>query len=154
MNDYQETIKKFVTDATEEIDAYCKENDWVSDVKKYTTKYSAKLVLEWKSIGSIEIEEQLNKIRNWTENIKTNIEKTIITKNKLFKVDCRPVENILVPQLDSIYNEICEIIFKEINKDTLSFIEFISKIIKVNFLPLKNLKEFLLIFLLFKGHII
>lgn len=87
-------------------------------------------MLEWKNIGTVEIDEQLNKIRAWIENIKNGMEKTITTRNRLLKVDTMPIENHLVSKLDSIYVEICEGVLKEINKDSLSFISAINKTLK------------------------
>ena len=124
-------IHAYLIDSITEISNYCAENDWISEIKRYITKYSLKLVLEWKAIGSYEIEDQLNKIRNWIENVKTNIDKTIITSNKLFKIDCRSIENFLVPRLESIYTETCECILKEYMKDTRSFVDLLNKIIQV-----------------------
>ena len=63
--------------------------------------------------------------------IKTSIESQIITKNKLFKIDCRPVEAILVPKLEAVYNDICECVLKEINADLNSFIKLITAVFKV-----------------------
>lgn len=83
-------------------------------------------------MGSLEIEEQLNRIRNWIDQVRTGIEKTILTTNRVIKVDCKSIEDILVPKLDAIYNEICECILTEVNKDTSGFNEFMQKIIKVN----------------------
>ncbi len=117
-------------DSLNEIDAYCAQNDWISDIKKYITKYSAKLVLEWKAIGSHEIEEQLNKIRNWIDQLKLGVEKTIITNNKVLKIDCKSIEETLVPKLEFIFNEICECIQSELNKDSGNFNDFMNKVIK------------------------
>ena len=113
-----------------EIDAYCAQNDWISVIKKYTTKYSIKLVLDWKTIGSHEIEEQLNKIRSWIDQIKLGVEKTIITNNKVLKIDCKSIEETLVPKLEFIFNEICECIQSELNKDSGNFNEFMTRVIK------------------------
>ena len=125
-------MRSDLLEALSEIDHYCIENGWISDIKKYITKYSLKLVLEWKAIGSLEIEEQLNRIRLWIEQIKLGIEKTILTRNRLLKVDCRSLEETLVPKLEAIFNEICECILVELNKDTSDFNGFMTKIIKVS----------------------
>lgn len=128
---YQQSVRNLVEESVNEIESYCTANSWISEIKKYISNYSSKLVLEWKAAGSIEIEEQLNRIRNWIDLVKTGIEKTIITRNRLFKVECKQIEDILVPKLEAIFNEICECILAEVNKDTGSFNEFISKVIKV-----------------------
>ena len=120
-----------MNEATAEIQRYCDENKWISDIKSYTSKYSSKLVMTWKPLGSHEIDEQLSKIKAWVEMIKTSIESQIITKNKLFKIDCRPVEAILVPKLETIYNDICECILKEISADLNGFIKLITTVLKV-----------------------
>jgi hypothetical protein len=130
LKNYQKKIKDHLIDCLNEIDAYCAQNDWISDIKKYITKYSAKLVLEWKAIGSHEIEEQLNKIRNWIDQLKLGVEKTIITNNKVLKIDCKSIEETLVPKLEIIFNEICECIQSELNKDSGNFNDFMNKVIK------------------------
>ena len=89
-------------------------------------------MLEWKTTGAFEVEEQLSKIKNWIESVKSNIEPLIITKNKLFRIRCQPVQVILLPLLDQVFNEICEIILGEINKDLASFIKLISNINQVS----------------------
>ena len=122
-----------LVDCTNEIDKYCNDNSWVNEIKLYVNKWSPKLVLEWKAIGTIEIDEQLNKIRAWIENIKNGMEKIIITKNKLLKLDTTPIETLLVTKLDSIYTEICECVLKEISKDSHSFITIMNKTLKVGY---------------------
>ncbi len=131
LNSIYSNIQEFLVECSTEIDKYCQENNWVNEIKAYINKWSPKLVLEWKTGGTFEIDEQLNKIRNWIENIKNGMEKIIITQNKLLKIDTMPIENLLVSKLDAIYIEICECVLKEINKDSLSFISAISKTLKV-----------------------
>ncbi len=126
-------MRSDLLEAIDEIEHYCNENSWISDIKKFITKYSLKLVLEWKAIGSLEIEEQLNRIRLWIDQIKMGIEKTILTRNRLLKVDCSSLEETLVPKLEAIFTEICECILLELNKDTSDFNGFMTKIIKVKF---------------------
>jgi hypothetical protein len=82
-------------------------------------------------MGSHEVEEQLNKVKNWIEAVKTNIDKEMITSNRLFKIDCRPCEMILVPKLEQIYVDICECILNEIQNDTNNFIKIINHHLKV-----------------------
>ena len=89
------------------------------------------MAAEWKKVGAFEIEEQLVKIRNWIEAVKTNIQKTIVTSNKMLKIDTKPIENFLVPRLEQTYTDICEYVVKEFNKDITSFITQINKNIKV-----------------------
>lgn len=142
MNKSYQRIQALLVESTNEVQAYCNENNWINEIKAYINKWTVKLVLDWKSIRISEIEEQLNKIKSWIDNIKNGMEKIIITKNKLIKIDTMPIENLLVPRLDSIYNEICECVVKEINKDTNSFINLMNKILKeLNNKP-KSIEEF------------
>ena len=117
-------------ECSNEINKYCQDNSWINEIKAYVNKWSPKLVIEWKNGGTFEIDEQLTKIRAWIENIKNGMEKIITTKNKLLKVDTMPIESHLVTKLDSIYIDICELVLKEVNKDSLSFISAISKTLK------------------------
>jgi len=89
------------------------------------------MVAEWKKVGAFEIEEQLVKIRNWIEAVKTNLQKTIITSNRMLKIVTKPIENFLVPRLEQTYTDICEFVVKEFNKDITNFITQINKNIKV-----------------------
>jgi hypothetical protein len=132
LNKIYSNIQSSLIDCANEIDKYCNDNNWVNEIKLYVNKWSIKLVLEWKNSGTFELDEQLNKIRGWIENIKNGMEKIIITKNKLLKVDTMPIETLLVTKLDSIYIEICECVLKEINKDSLSFISTMNKTLKVS----------------------
>ena len=142
MNKFYQRIQALLVESTNEVQLYCNENNWINDIKAYINKWTVKLVLDWKSIRISEIEEQLNKIKSWIDNIKNGMDKIIITKNKLIKIDTMPIENLLVPRLDSIYNEICECVVKEINKDTNSFINLMNKILKeLNNKP-KSIEEF------------
>lgn len=132
MSDIASNIETALMEAINEIDTYCKDNEWISEIKAYTAKFSKKTVLEWKAKGSFEIEEQLSKIKSWTDQIKTSIDAEMITKNKLFKVDCKPIESILVPKLETIFTETCECILGEIKNDLTSFVKTISNAIEVN----------------------
>jgi hypothetical protein len=123
-------IKDILNEETIEVEKICLEYDWTNEIKKYIVDWSVSLVIKWKSIAAYEIEDQLNKIRQWIDNIKNNIEKIIITKKRLIKVETMPVENDLVPKLESIYLEICECLIKEINKDMLSFISLMNNNLK------------------------
>ena len=129
---FYEDIKFKLTVSTSEIQKYCDENNWVNEIKAYLRDWSLKMVAEWKKVGAFEIEEQLVKIRNWIETVKTNIQKTIITTNKMLKIDTRPIENFLVPRLEQTYTDICEYVVKEFNKDMNSFITQLNKNIKVS----------------------
>lgn len=120
-----------LTESTNEIEAYCAENTWLNEIRAYVIDWKSEKVLEWKQVGAYEIEDQLSRIRAWTETIKTGMEKTIITQNRILKVDTTPVERTLVPKLDSIYKDICELILAQIGKDSLAFIDDIKKIIQV-----------------------
>lgn len=120
--------------ASGEIANFCEKNLWLNDIKKFVTNWNRRLFDEWKKNGSIQIEKQLNEIRNWSENIRDNLPKTLITQNKILKIQTNPIENYLLPKLDTIYNEICEILVIEINKDTSILIQGIQKIIDVIFL--------------------
>ncbi len=131
MNDVSSSIEKNILEAVNEIDLYCKENDWISKIKVYTSEFSKKKVLEWKTTGAFEIDEQLGKIKCWIEQIKTSVDAELITKNRLFKIDCRPIEAILIPKLETIFNEICECIVTEITYDLSSFVKTISNALEV-----------------------
>ena len=120
--------------ASGEIANFCEKYLWLNDIKKFVTNWNRRLFDEWKKNGSIQIEKQLNEIRNWSENIRDNLPKTLITQNKILKIQTNPIENYLLPKLDTIYNEICEILVIEINKDTSILIQGIQKIIDVIFL--------------------
>lgn len=145
MNEYIEQLNKLLENATNEIKQFCNENSWLNEIKNYISRWSKKLIFEWKQAGAFEIEEQLNKIRNWNDKIKNSLPTIVITKNKILKVLTTPIEKYLIPKLDLIYNEICESLISQINCDTLIFIEDITKIIQVNVNNFKNnLNKFLL----------
>lgn len=119
-------------EATNEIDAYCASNEWLNQIRAYVNEWHSELVLEWKvTNGANEIEDQLTHIRLWIENIKSGMDKQIVTRNRLLRVDTMPIERLLVPRLESIYAEICEITIKEIFTDAHTFTTQIRKIIKV-----------------------
>lgn len=135
-------IKDILNHETIEVEKICLEYDWTNEIKQYIVNWSVSLVIKWKSIAAYEIEDQLNKIRQWIDNIKNNIEKILITDKRLIKVETMPVENDLVPKLESIYQEICECLVKEINKDTLSFISLMNNNLKdLNEKP-KSIEDF------------
>ncbi len=113
-----------------EVEKSCVEYGWANEIKNYIVNWSVSLVIKWKAIAAYEIEDQLNKIRQWIEQVKTNIDKILITDKRLIKVETTPIERDLVPKLEAIYLEICECLVKEINKDTLSFISLMKTILK------------------------
>lgn len=122
-------MNSLVNDAMNDVEQFIKENSWIRDIKVYVTKWSIKLLNDWKSLGSFKIEEQLIQIKTWIDNVK-NMEKTILTTNKVFKIDCSSVEKILVPRLDGIYNEICETIIQETTKNAQDFVAKLTYILK------------------------
>jgi hypothetical protein len=121
-----------LNDSIDEVLAYCEKNVWLHDVSNYISNWSPKTILEWKKIGSLEIEDQLNKVKAWIESIKNNIEKSFITNNGILRIDCASIEKQLVPKLEKIYTEICECILLEIKNDSLNFVAFIESLIKVS----------------------
>lgn len=129
-------------EAAREIDVYCAENTWVNEIKLYVSKWSPKLVAEWKRIGAFEIDDQLNKIKNWIESVRSNIEKTIITKNRILKIDSTPIERFLVPNLERIFGEICECVVKEMSKEVTSFIELMKVVMSELTEKPKTIEEF------------
>ena len=131
LSEISSEIETNFLEAINEIDAFCKDNKWISDIKIFTTKFSKETVLEWKTKGSFEIEEQLSKIKSWIDQIKTSIDLKMITKNRLLKINCKPIETILIPKLDSIFTETCECILMEIKNDLTTFVRTISNAIEV-----------------------
>lgn len=135
-------IEAHLLAATNEIQAYCQENEWVSEIKQFVTKFTRKQVLDWKAVGAYEVEENLNKIKLWMENIKGNIEPVKITANKLFKINCKPVELILIPLLENVFKEVCECILSEVMTDLAGFIKLIGNILaELNNKP-KSIEDF------------
>lgn len=131
MNKFVNQVKQSLISATDEIKKFCQLNSWLNDIKKYVSDWKGRLFFEWKKNGAAEIEHQLNKIRNWSDDIKKNFSKIVITQNKILKIHTNPIENFLLPKLDTIYKEICESLVTEINKDTLNLTQDINKIIDV-----------------------
>ncbi|CAF0731757.1 unnamed protein product, partial [Brachionus calyciflorus] len=142
LNGHIDRIHKTLIQATEEIQQFCEDNSWLNEIKAYISKWSNKLIYEWKQKGAGEFEEQLGKIRNWTETIKNNFEKILITNNKILKISTSPVEQFLLPKLDSIYVEICECLVTQINSDSLDFIEQINLIIQEIEEKPQNIEDF------------
>jgi hypothetical protein len=130
LKDYVKRVQESLSKATNEVNAFCEENSWLNEIKAYITHWSSRLILEWKQVGAFEFDEQLSKIRNWSERIKINLEKLITSQNKILKVSTVPVEKFLLPKLDSIYTEICEGLVTHINLDTTSFMAEINQIIR------------------------
>ena len=136
-------LQDMLTDATNEIDAYCSSNEWLNQIRAYINDWRVEKVLEWKeTIGANEIEDQLTKIRSWTENIKNGMDKSLLTTNKILRVDTTPIERMLVPRLDKIYAEICESTVTEVFKEAQAFASQIKKIIKVLDEKPKTIEEF------------
>ena len=122
-------IDKIIDEAMDDVELYCDDNLWISDIKKYLTAWSIDLLDQWIGIGTFRIDEELAKIRSWVETIK-HMEKIILTKNRVFKIDCSSVETILVPHLDSIYAEIGEKITKDNTKNSQEFVSQLTKILR------------------------
>ncbi len=122
-------IDKIIDEAMDDVELYCNENLWISDIKKYLTAWSIDLLDGWVAMGTFRIDEELAKIRSWVETIK-HMEKIILTKNRVFKIDCSSVETILVPHLDSIYAEIGDKITKDNTKNSQEFVAQLTKILK------------------------
>ena len=112
-----------------DVEAYCNENAWISEIKSYLSGWSIDLLQQWIAVGTFKIEEELAKIRTWIENVK-NMEKVILTSNKVFKIDCSSVEVIIVPHLDAVYAEIGAKITEENTKNAQDLISQLTKILK------------------------
>jgi hypothetical protein len=124
-----DTIKRIVDDAMNDVEQFCKENSWLSDIKTFITNWSVSLAVEWKVKGAYMLEDQLSRIRTWIDNVK-NMDKVIFTTNKVFKIDCSSIEVILVSKLEAIHSETFEFCVKETIKDAKEFIAMTTKIIK------------------------
>jgi hypothetical protein len=93
--------------------------------------------LEWKEKGGHQkIEEQLTTMRGWIDKIKNDFEKVFFTKNRLLKLDCSPIEAILVPKLEQLQDETIDFITKEASNDAKLFIEKLIQIDNVKLLIL------------------
>lgn len=111
-------------------------HEWLNQIRAYVNEWRGEEdVREWKETtnggGANEIEDQLTKIRSWCERIRSGVEKVIVTENRVLRVDTQPIERMLVPRLEKIYNEICEVTIGEIVKEAKTFADQIKKIIKV-----------------------
>ena len=123
-------LRQTLTDEIEQVGEYCTSCEWTNDIKKFVSSWSNKQVKEWKAAsGAYQIEEQLNKIRAWTESIKTNVDKRVVTRSMLIRVDASCIEETLVPSLDAVFADICETTLREINADSLAFKASIQAII-------------------------
>jgi hypothetical protein len=76
------------------------------------------------------------------ESVKGNIEPVRVTRNKLLKVNCKPVEAILIPLLEKVFGEACECVAAEVVADLQAFLKLIAaNLAEMNNRP-KSIEEF------------
>ena len=81
----------------------------------------------------IQLQQKLNEIRQGIEKIR-NFDKTYVTENKIFFVDCSGIHDSLIPKLNQIVRELCTFVAEESVVLAKAFSEEMETVTAVRFL--------------------
>nr|XP_018667303.2 dynein heavy chain domain-containing protein 1-like [Ciona intestinalis] len=101
-----------VESALQEVEDFCEEHVWIRDIKKFTSTWNEQELAKLKKKPARKIEELLIQVKAWSEKVK-NMERSLVTTNRLIYVDCRQPYNTLVPALNIIFKKIIHMAMAE-----------------------------------------
>ncbi|KAH9487912.1 hypothetical protein Btru_067436 [Bulinus truncatus] len=114
--EYQQVLKnqeELMQAALLDINNYCQSNQWMNEIQKFCTLWDEKSVVDFKSAAAFTIEQKLTEIRQWADRVK-NFDSSYVTENSFFYVDCTAVQEVLLPRLNDIYQEIVSFVADEV----------------------------------------
>ncbi|KAL3832089.1 hypothetical protein ACJMK2_023767 [Sinanodonta woodiana] len=121
--EFQKSIQlqsELLKDAFEEIDHYNEQNKWLDEIHQFCKKWTDKTAKEYRGIAAFTIEQKLNELRQWSEKVR-NFDRSFITENGLFFIDCSAIHDILLPRLNDIYLELVTLVADEAKNLARSF---------------------------------
>ncbi|XP_074658718.1 dynein heavy chain domain-containing protein 1-like, partial [Tubulanus polymorphus] len=123
---YRRAIDEYetlMTEAFDEIDQYCAENNWLKEISQFTRSWTNKSTAEWKGAPPFTFEQKLTEIRTWIERIKS-FDHQFLTRNRVVFVNCtNGIHELLVPRLNEIHRELCHYLARETRNLAKTFVE-------------------------------
>nr|XP_039270899.1 dynein heavy chain domain-containing protein 1-like isoform X1 [Styela clava] len=131
-----------VDDALLDVEAFCVEHNlWLVPIRKFTSKWSQKNLDEWKGKPAREIEILLNQIKAWNDQVK-NMDRSILSNNRLLLVDCRCPQTDVVPVLSSIFKQLIGLVAADAKNLSLEITTSSKEAVKVLENKDLNMKSF------------
>ncbi|KAL8594105.1 hypothetical protein ACOMHN_000817 [Nucella lapillus] len=124
-NEYQAALKvqhMLMQTALDEVDAYCDFNHWLNEIHVYCRRWNDKSVKEFRGAAAFTIEQKLTELRQWSEKVR-NFDRSFISENGMFFVDCSAIHEGLLPRLEDIYQELITFVADEARNLASSFVE-------------------------------
>ncbi|XP_025095393.1 dynein heavy chain domain-containing protein 1-like isoform X2 [Pomacea canaliculata] len=134
--EYQAALKiqqNLMQSALDEIETYCEFNRWLNEIHIFCRTWNEKSVKEFRGAVAFTIEQKLTEIRQWSEKVR-NFDRSFITENGMFFVDCSAVHEGLLPCLNHIYQELIAFVADEAKSLAATFCEEMK-------IVLKNMKD-------------
>ncbi|XP_076800448.1 dynein heavy chain domain-containing protein 1-like [Clavelina lepadiformis] len=127
--------------AVSEVNDFCKEYAWLNDIRKFTSTWNELELEKWKGRSARQLEDQLNLIKHWIEKIK-NMDRALLTSNKLLFVQCTQPNVVLVPALNAIFKKLITMAVTHAKQLSENVTQEIKEALKVLNVKETNMKSF------------
>ncbi|XP_041479286.1 dynein heavy chain domain-containing protein 1-like isoform X6 [Lytechinus variegatus] len=124
----RELQTEIITAALEEIDTFCEHQSWLADIHRFARKWNKDTVLQWKRAQAYSIETKLGEIRDWCEQVK-NVDRSFVTQNGLFHIDCGAIQEDLVPLLNNAFRDLLNFTASEAKNLSMEFMTEIKGVV-------------------------
>ncbi|XP_033127107.1 dynein heavy chain domain-containing protein 1-like isoform X2 [Anneissia japonica] len=119
---------KYINDAMKDIDSFCTEHHWLTEIHKFTQSWTKDSVKAWHKAQAYTIETQLSQIRTWVERVK-NVDRFFTSENQLFYIDCGVIQETLVPALNGAFRDLLNFTAEEAKKFSSAFISEVQEVV-------------------------
>ncbi|XP_056008158.1 dynein heavy chain domain-containing protein 1-like [Ostrea edulis] len=130
--EYKSALKReedILNAALDEIDNYCTLNNWLVDIYKFCVKWTSDSPKEYRGAPAFTIEQRLIEVRQWQEKVR-NFDKSFITDNGIFYVDCSNVHDSLIPRLSQIVHDVLQFVSDEARKLATEFCDEMKEVLQ------------------------
>ncbi|XP_078321878.1 dynein heavy chain domain-containing protein 1-like isoform X7 [Crassostrea virginica] len=122
-------VESILNSALDEIDNYCDMNNWLVDIFKFCLKWTSDSPKEYRGAPAFTIEQRLIEVRQWQEKVR-NFDKSFITDNGIFFVDCSNIHDYLIPRLSQIIQGILKFVSDEARKLATEFCDEMKEVLE------------------------
>ncbi|XP_071943742.1 dynein heavy chain domain-containing protein 1-like [Antedon mediterranea] len=120
---------KLLNDAIQDIDTFCSEHSWLTEIHKFTESWDEDSANAWHKAQAYTIETQLSQIRKWVERVK-NVDRFFTSDNQLFYVDCGVIQETLVPALNGAFRDLLDFTAQEAKHFSTAFISEVQDVVQ------------------------
>ncbi|XP_073235787.1 dynein heavy chain domain-containing protein 1-like [Porites lutea] len=130
-----------LAEASKEVELFCDDHTWIAEIHEFVTSWGDGQVENWRGQLAIKIEQQLNKIKAWKEKV-LSMTKSFCTENGIFFVDCHDVQQKLLPQLNSIYKKMVQMVALDVIRLSDEMVKDVDELSQLLADPKTDIKGF------------